>query len=107
VTTRTFAHRTSLGDVILRARYDDGGQPESVEVLEAAPRVLIGGQLVREAHAGQPHERVPFATVDRPEVGGLLRIRASNRNLIYLLTEYEPLLHGCRVPDIYVGEWPD
>lgn len=107
MTTRIFGHRTSFGDVVLRAHYDDGGQPESVEVLEADPRVLIGGHLVREVHAGQPHERVPFAEVDEAAVGGTLRIRASNRNLVYRLTEYEPLLDGHRVPDTYVGEWPD
>jgi hypothetical protein len=107
VKTRDFAHPTDLGDVVLRAHYGDDGQPESVEVLEADPRVLIGGHLIREAHAGQPDERVPFATVDKPEVGGVLRIDASNRRLVYVLTEYEPLVNGFRARDAYTGEWPD
>jgi hypothetical protein len=107
MTTRILANPTSLGNVILRAHYDAGGQPESVEVLEAAPRVLINGQMLREMHAGQPAGYLPFATVDKPETGGVLRIHATNGILVYRITEYEPLVDGWRGPDTYVGEWPD
>jgi hypothetical protein len=107
VNTQLIEHPTSLGEVILRQHCDSHGEPESVEVLHADPRVLISGELLRQVHAGTPHERVPFAMVDKPEVGGTLTIRATTGNLVYRLTEYEPLHHGYRVPDTYVGEWPD
>jgi hypothetical protein len=107
MTTRILANPTSLGDVVLRAHYGADGQPESVEVLEAAPRVLISGQLLREMHAGQQAGYLPFAAVDKPEVGGVLRIHATNRTLVYRITEHEPVIDGRAMPDAYVGEWPD
>lgn len=103
--TRTLTQPAALGDVILRAHYRDDGVPESVEVVEAAPRVLISGELLRALRDGR--DQVPFAAVDRAEVGGVLTIWARDRNLVYRLTGFEPVVDGIRWPDTYVGEWPD
>lgn len=102
-----YVHRTSLGDVTLRATYDDEGNVATLIVEEAAPRVLISGKLLRQLAAGEGHDRTPRATVDNPWVGGVLRIEADNATLVYRITTYAPALDGVVIPDAFIGEWPD
>lgn len=107
--TRLHHHPTSYGDVLLQGHYSDDGQCTSVEIVTADPRVLIDGKMLRRIHSGEDELTVPFAEIDHVAVGGVFRIHAANRILVYRLTEYEPPFEpgGPRIPDTYVGEWPD
>jgi hypothetical protein len=100
-------HPAGLGDVTLRSIYGDRGQVAAVEVLHADPRVLISGEVLRQIHDGKPEETVPFAGADHPGVGGVLRIHAVNRTLVYRIASDAPVADGYEMPDAYIGEWPD
>ena len=86
---------TSEG-LILRTGWEPGGEPW-MEVIQAEPRALFSGPLLCKVRRG---EAFPFTEVDRVAIGGLIRIRARNRYLVYRLTEHLPY-------DIWAGEWPD
>jgi hypothetical protein len=103
-----FCHWTTLGDVVLHQQVDaSSGRVTCLKVLQADPRVLISGELLRQLEHGDGWPTLPYASVDHVSVGGIVRINASNQRLIYVLTEYEPVVDGLIVPDTYVGEWQD
>ena len=68
-----------------------------VEVLHAEPRVTFAAGLLGYVRRGS----MPGAYLDRPAVGGTLRITARNRTVIYRLTGQDEE-HGT-----FTGEWPD
>ncbi len=84
--------------LILRSHWEPGSYDPWVEVVHAAPRALFGGDLLRRCHRG---EALPFTEVDHVGVGGLVRINARDRRLVYRLVEHDEL------HDVYAGEWPD
>lgn len=67
------------GEIVLRTLYNDGCAT-GVQILQADPRVLISGGLVRQLHEGDPGA-VKFASITKPEVGGVLRINGSTASL--------------------------
>jgi hypothetical protein len=88
------------GDVrdglVLASHWEAGGEPW-LEVIHAEPRALFSGPLLRRVRRG---EGFPFTTVDKVGIGGILRINARDRRLVYRIVEHLPY-------DIYAGEWPD
>jgi hypothetical protein len=91
------------GDCIC-TRLDDGG----IRVDHADPRILISGELLREAlFATWPGVSLSTGLLrqDRNGTpfweGAVLRIEGVNRTVIYRITEYVPSVN------VYIGEWPD
>jgi hypothetical protein len=82
--------------LMLCSHWEPGGE-YWLEILHAEPRVLFGGDLLRLIRRG---EAQPCVEVDKVGIGGLIRIRARNRYLVYRLTEHLP-------HDTWAGEWPD
>lgn len=68
-----------------------------LEVLDAEPRALFVGTLLRSLRRG---DGMPEVYVDYPGVGGTLHIQARNRTVVYRLVAQED-------PDLFVGEWSD
>jgi hypothetical protein len=79
-------------------RHYESGGGDWLEILRAEPRALFAGELLRQLRRG---DGAPFTSVDRVGVGGLVCIRARNRNVVYRLTGHDPQW------DVYTGEWPD
>jgi hypothetical protein len=77
------------GDVILRGWW--GGE---VEIVRADPLTLISDVLLDEIRAGTTSEGIELE-------GDVLRIRATNRTVIYRIVEHRPDLRA------HVLEWPD
>lgn len=84
--------------LVLRSHWGPGGIDPMLEVLHAAPEALFSGQLLRLVQRG---EAQPFTELDRAEIGGVLKIYAEDRTLIYRLTAYDAKR------DVYTGHWPD
>lgn len=82
--------------LILRSHWEPGGE-YWLEILHAEPRALFSGELLRTIRRG---EAQPCVEIDRVAIGGLIRIRARNRCLVYRLA-YE------LDDDLWAGEWPD
>lgn len=83
--------------LILHGHWQPDGEAW-IEVVHAEPRALFAGPLLRQVRMGHAF---PFTEIDRVAIGGVLCIRARDRNLVYRLTEYD------EQRDIYTGEWPD
>ncbi len=81
--------------LLLRRHYE--GTECWLEILEAAPRAMFSGELLRSARRGSGG---PEVDVDYPGVGGIVRIKGRNRTVVYRLVAEAPL-------DIFIGEWPD
>ena len=90
---------------------DDNGQPAGIRIDRADPRILISGELLDMIRRNDPGY-TPETTFERDcvcssdltchhVIGGLLKLRAVNRTVIYRITEYVPRVNG------YIGEWPD
>lgn len=86
---------TPADGLILR-RHWEGGE-DWLEIVHAEPEALFAGELLRGIRQGQEALGV---TLTEPAVGGLLRIEARNRTVVYRLVEHKE-------HDVFVGEWPD
>jgi hypothetical protein len=82
--------------VVLRQHYE--GTEEWLEIVSALPRALFSAELIREVRTGR---RSLDISLDKPEIGGILRIKGRDRTLVYRLVEHNFEL------DYFVGEWPD
>lgn len=110
-----YRHPSSYGGITLLAHYGEDGLPEAVDIVQADPEILFSGRFLRDIAAGACYKRVPLATLDRPEVGGVFRVLGRNRHLVYLITEADPLLpctahDGCgghRHAGTFAGRFPD
>jgi hypothetical protein len=70
----------------------------------ADPRLVISAQVVEGIVCGDlPEATLTHADYTRPggHAGALLKFRASNRTVIYRLTEWLPSIRA------YIGEWPE
>lgn len=84
--------------LVLRTHWPSGtGEPE-LEIVMAEPLATFAGDLLRRVRRG---EAFPFTECDLAAIGGIVRIRGRDRNLVYRLTSYDP------VRDIFTGQWPD
>lgn len=92
---RLEAGRESDG-LILRSHWEPGGEVW-LEVVHAEPRALFSGVLLRMVRRG---EALPYTECSRASIGGVVKIHAHDRTLIYRLVEKLP-------HDVYAGEWPD
>ena len=95
---RTLTAGSQSDGLVLRSVWDPGAHMPELEIIVAEPRALFAASLLRKVHLG---EAAPYAECDRVGIGGVVRIRARDRTLVYLLTEYSGHL------DVYTGEWPD
>jgi hypothetical protein len=70
----------------------------------ADPRILISAELL-ETMEQDPADWCAWVDVSGCKagnfVGGLLKVNAVNRNVVYLITESVPEVNG------YIGEWPE
>lgn len=82
--------------IVLRQHYE--GTEEWLEIISAMPRALFSAELLHEVRTGR---RSLDIMLDKPEIGGVLRIRGRDRTLVYVLTEHNFEL------DYFIGEWPD
>lgn len=82
--------------LVLRQHYE--GTEEWLEIISAMPRALFSAELLHEVRTGR---RSLDISLDKPEIGGLLRIRGRDRSVVYRLVEHNFEL------DYFVGEWPD
>ena len=85
----------SADGLVLSQHYE--GSDSWLEVVTAMPRAMFSRELLTMIRRG---EGAPGVTLDQVDVGGILRIRARDRTLVYKLT-------GQTEPGIYFGEWPD
>lgn len=81
----------------LRLRRHYERTDEWLEILSADPQALFSGELLRSVRKGNA---APGVTLTKPEVGGVLRIEARNRTVVYRLVERDER-------DVFMGEWPD
>lgn len=70
---------------------------EWLEILSAEPQAVFSGELLRGIRQGNTALGVTLTEV---AVGGVLRIEARNRTVVYRLVEQKE-------HDLFVGEWPD
>lgn len=82
--------------VVLRHHYE--GSEEWLEIVSALPRAMFSAELLHEVRTGRGSLDI---TLDKAEVGGILRIKARDRILVYRLVEHNFQL------DLFWGEWPD
>lgn len=82
--------------LILCQHYE--GSEEWLEIVSAMPRALFSAELLHEVRTGR---RSLDISLDRLEVGGLLRVRGRDRTVVYRLVEHNFEL------DYFIGEWPD
>jgi hypothetical protein len=82
---------TSPGDLVLR------DERPGLRVLQADPKILIGGEVLEELRAGRHH---PDVTLD----GDVLTINGINRKVIYRIGEQRD---GDFQRDQFPAEWPD
>jgi hypothetical protein len=86
--------------------YDDGvivsrhyeGTESWLEIIAAEPRAMFSGELLQQVRSGQAGLDM---SLDKLEIGGVLRIRGRNRSVLYRLVEENFQL------DFFIGEWPD
>jgi hypothetical protein len=84
------------GGITLRRHYE--GTEDWLEIISAMPRAMFSAELLHQVRTGQGSLDV---SLDKLEIGGLLRIKGRNRTLVYRLVEQNfPL-------DFFIGEWPD
>ena len=88
---------TAKDGLILCSHWEPGGEVW-LEVVHAEPTARFAGVLLRRTATGEAR---PFTETDRVEIGGIIRIWARDRNLVYRITGHDA------VTDIYTGEWPD
>lgn len=81
--------------LILRRHFE--GFEDWLEIVHAEPEALFAGVHLRAIRQG--HEALGV-TLTKAEVGGVLRIVARNRTVVYRLV-------GQKEHDLFVGEWPD
>lgn len=86
----------SLSDGLVLRRHFEGGE-DWLEIVHAEPEALFAGELLRGIRQGQEALGV---TLTEAEVGGVLRIEARNRTVVYRLVAQKE-------HDVFVGEWPD
>lgn len=87
--------------MLVLSEHEDG----TLTIDHADPRVTFSAEIIDEAAFGRAHRSVTITmlnyTVPNGHVGALLKIQAANRNVVYRLTEWLPVIRA------YVGEWPE
>jgi len=95
------------GECVVRQLLDDAGAVTGLEVLRAAPVVLISPELLDQLVDPPSPGWGAFASFD----GDVLRIRAVNRTVVYRVIGWHPAGErppgpGVEVPSL-TGYWPD
>lgn len=87
---------TSDDGLILRKHFEPAG--EWLEVVQAEPVAVFSAEVLRGIRAGKAGTD---ASIDRIDVGAILRIRARDRTLVYKIVEHDD------EHDVFTGVWPD
>jgi hypothetical protein len=75
---------------------------ETMRIDHADPRILVSAELVDQAaFRVRPDIELSLDHAADGHVGALLKIRGTNRTVIYRLAKYIPAVRG------YIAEWPD
>jgi hypothetical protein len=103
-----------FGECVTLRRANPDTLEDELIITQADPRVLIHAELLAEIIEGQHHPWATFTPAEHPPpgwrpgswrgpnpLGGILRIKASNRTVIYRITDWHTQTNR------FAAEWPD